>query len=164
MLLATNIGQANIESVNQIRKGHDYGWPMREGRFALHASDINFVYPLPANDAAYNITYPILQYDHDEGKAISGGFEYTGTAVPQLRGMYLFGDVPTGRLFYADLKNRKPNAQAVVKEWHIKYQGKTVMLHTLCGTERVDLHFGKDAQGEVYLLTKPDGRVYKLAQ
>ena len=78
---------------------------MREGHFALHASDINFVYPLPANDAAYNIMYPIVQYDHDEGKAISGGFEYNGTAIPQLRGMYLFGDVPSGRLFYADLKN-----------------------------------------------------------
>ncbi len=32
-MLASNIGQANIEALNIILPGHDYGWPIREGTF-----------------------------------------------------------------------------------------------------------------------------------
>jgi mono/diheme cytochrome c family protein len=74
-MLVSNIGQRQIESLYLINKpGADSGWPDREGTFRLEADkDINFVFPLPENDADYN--YPIAQYDHDEGNAIIGGFE-----------------------------------------------------------------------------------------
>ena len=35
-------------------------------------------------------------------------------------------------------------------------------LKELCGSDRVDLHFGRDSRGELYILTKADGKVYKL--
>jgi hypothetical protein len=35
-------------------------------------------------------------------------------------------------------------------------------LKELCGNDRVDLHFGRDVQGELYILTKADGKIYKL--
>ena len=86
-MLATNIGQANIEAIDIIIKGHDYGWPVREGRFAVHPEgDINKIYPLPANDSAFHFTYPVAAFDHDEGNAIEGGFEYEGKAIPELGG------------------------------------------------------------------------------
>jgi hypothetical protein len=49
-------------------------------------------------------TYPVVQYGHGQGggDAIAGGFVYRGAAVPQLRGKYVFGDISTGRLWYAD--------------------------------------------------------------
>lgn len=162
-MLACNIGHGNIESVNLILKGHDYGWPIREGNFVLNPyGQMNKVYPLPENDSTYHITYPIAQYDHDEGNAISGGFEYSGRAVPALKGKYLFGDIPSGRLFYIDMADVKQGRQALVKEWKITINGVTKSLNELCGSKRVDLHFGRDAQGEMYILTKADGRVYKL--
>ena len=162
-MLATNIGQAFIESINQILPGHDYGWPVREGSFALHPSgDINYVYALERADSVNHITYPVAEYDHDEGKAISGGFEYTGNAIPQLKGKYLFGDVPSGRLFYVNMKDLKLGKQAPVLEWHVTLNGKQVNFKDVCGSDRVDLHFGRDSKGEIYLLTKPDGKVYKL--
>ena len=112
-MLACNIGQGNIESVNLIMPGHDYGWPIREGNFVLNPyGDLNKVYPLPANDSIYKVTYPVAEFDHDEGKAISGGFEYWGTAIPQLKGKYLFGDIPSGRLFYIDMADVKQGKQA----------------------------------------------------
>lgn len=111
IMLATNIGQANIEALNIILKGHHYGWPIREGRFEMHpASNINNIYKLSVNDTLFHITYPVAIYDHDEGNAIAGGFEYTGNSVPEFKGKYLFGDIPTGRLFFvniADLQDRK---------------------------------------------------------
>lgn len=162
-MLACNIGQGNIESVNLIMPGHDYGWPIREGTFVLDPhGDLNKVYPLPANDSIYKITYPVAEYDHGEGAAISGGFEYWGTAIPQLKGKYLFGDIPAGRLFYIDMVDIKQGKQAPIKEWKISINGSPSTLRKLCGSNRVDLHFGRDSQGELYILTKADGKVYKL--
>lgn len=162
-IIACNIGQANIESIDLIKPGNDYGWPIREGNFLLNPyGNISKVYSLPLNDSIYKITYPIAEYDHDEGKAISGGFEYSGTAIPTLKGKFLFGDIPTGRLFFIDLSELKPGKQAVVKEWQIAIDGKTTTLKDLCGTGRIDLHFGKDSRGELYILTKGDGKLYKL--
>ena len=162
-MLACNIGFSNIESLNIIKPGNDYGWPIREGSFLLHPdADLNKVYPLPPNDSTYHVTYPVAEYDHDEGKAISGGFEYQGNEIPQLKGKYLFGDIYTGRLFYVEMADLKQGSFAAIKEWKVAVNGISKTLKELCGTDRVDLHFGKDVKGELYILTKPDGKMYKL--
>ena len=163
-MLAPNIGQNNIESVNLIKAGHDYGWPIREGTFALETyGDLNKVYPLPANDSLYGVTYPVAQYDHDGHVAAnSGGFEYQGKAVPRLAGKYLFGDIPTGRLFYLNMADLSPRTRAPIYGWSVSVNGVQKTLTELCGSDRVDLHFGRDQDGELYILTKPDGKVYKL--
>lgn len=164
-MIACNIGQANIESIDVISAGHDYGWPLREGSFLLDPyGNLSEVYPLPPNDTTYKITYPVAEYDHDEGKAISGGFEYTGHTIAILKGKYLFGDIPTGRLLYVDLADMKPGQQATVREWRILIDGEIKTLKELCGNDRVDLHFGRDSKGELYILTKADGKIYKLVK
>ncbi len=162
-MIASNIGQTHIESLNLIMPGHDYGWPIREGTFVLNPyGDMKQVYPIPANDSIYKITYPVVQYDHDEGNAISGGFEYWGNAIPQLKGKFLFGDIPSGKLFYIEMADMKQGKQATIKEWKITINGIPETLKKVCGSDRVDLHFGKDAKGELYILTKADGKMYKL--
>jgi glucose/arabinose dehydrogenase/mono/diheme cytochrome c family protein len=162
-MLACNIGQGNIESVNLIQPGHDYGWPLREGTFVSeYATGMTNIYPLPANDSIYKITYPVAQFDHDEGLAISGGFEYLGTAIPQLTGKFLFGDIASGRLFFIEMADIRQGKQAVIKEWKISMNGGQRTLQDLCGNNRADLHFGSDSKGELYILTKTDGKVYKL--
>jgi len=134
-----------------------------EGNFVLEPDEnMERVYPLPANDSIYHFTYPVAEYDHDEGAAISGGYEYWGAAIPQLKGKYLFGDIPSGRLFYINLADIRQGKQAPIKEWKATINGKTKTLKELCGADRVDLHFGADARGELYILTKADGKVYQL--
>jgi glucose/arabinose dehydrogenase/cytochrome c2 len=164
-LFASNIGQANIESINLVLPGHDYGWPIREGNFVFGGINGNLgnVYPLPADDSTYHITYPVAEYDHDEGKAITGGYEYTGRAVPLLQGKFLFGDIPSGRLFYTNIAEMVKGKQAAIHEWRVAIDGKTDSLVQLCGSKRVDLHFGRDAKGEMYILTKADGKLYRLS-
>ncbi len=162
-MLTVNIGHANIESLYKIEAGRNYGWPIREGKFMIHTDgDMNQVYPLPANDKTYNITYPVATFDHDEAKAITGGYEYTDSLIPALKGKYLFGDIPTGRLFYLDAANLKQGQTAKIKEWKLTLNGKSETLRNLCGNDRIDLHFGIDAQGEMYIMTKADGRVYQI--
>jgi glucose/arabinose dehydrogenase len=162
-MLVSNIGHSNIESVNRVLPGHDYGWPIREGNFLLDPyGDLSKIYPLPVNDSIYQVSYPVAEYDHDEGKAICGGYEYQGKAVPLLTGKYLFGDIPTGRLFYFELSDMNNSSPAPISEWRVSLHGHTQSLKELCGTDRVDLHFGRDNKGELYLLTKPDGKIYRV--
>jgi hypothetical protein len=85
MFLA-DIGQSQIEEINLVIKGGDYGWSEREGTFLLDAeSDDTVVYPLPPNDTDFDYLYPVAQYDHDDGMAITGGFVYRG--LQQLIGL-----------------------------------------------------------------------------
>ncbi len=162
-MLTTNIGQANIEAIDIVKKGQNYGWPIREGRFAIHPdTNINNIYPLPADDSNLHITYPVAVFDHDEGNAIAGGFVYEGKDIPELRGKYLFGDIPTGRLFYVNVSDLKQGKSATIKEWFVSFNSKRLSLRTLCGQNRVDLRFAKDDKGEMYLFTKPDGKIYRL--
>jgi mono/diheme cytochrome c family protein len=163
-MLATNIGQSNIEAIDIILKGHDYGWPNREGRFLMYPdSDINKIYPLPANDSVFQYSYPVAAFDHDEGNAIEGGFAYEGRAIPEFRGKYLFGDIPSGRLFYVNIADFKLGKMAPVREWFVSLKGKRLTLRTICGQSRVDLRFAQDERGEMFIFTKPDGKIYRLA-
>ena len=163
-MLASNVGQANIESINLVLPGHNYGWPIREGTFLVNPfGDITKVYPLPANDAQYNVTYPAAQYDHDEGLAVTGGFEYTGSTHPELKNKYLFGDMNNGRLYYIDLAEVRPGRIATIREWKIALNGNVTTTAELCGSTRVDLRFGKDARGNVYFFSKQDGKIWRLA-
>lgn len=162
-LLAVNIGEHNIEALNIIKPGHFYGWPIREGTFLERFFyNTGKIYPLPDNDSIYHVTYPVAQFDHDEGVAISGGFEYRGTAIPQLTGKYLFGDISSGKLFYVNVKDLRLGKQATIKKWKISFKGVPTTLVQLCGKDRVEMRFGMDRKGELYLLTKADGKVYKL--
>src|SRR5205807_8096333 len=89
---------------------------------------------------------PIMEYDHDEGTAVVGGFVYHGTLLPQLIGKYVFGDFSNGpftspgngRLFYADLNTGAINEFILGSDDHplgLWLKG-----------------FGEDANGELYVL------------
>jgi mono/diheme cytochrome c family protein len=163
LMLVSNVGHANIESLDQILPGHDYGWPVTEGPFMIDIlDDMKKVYPLPADYAKYNFTYPVAMFDHDEGLAIAGGYEYSGSLQPALKGKFLFGDIPGGRLFYINIADIHLGKYAKIYEWQVSLNGKIQKLKDICGHSRVDLHFGRDARGEIYIMTKPDGKVYGI--
>lgn len=162
-MLATNIGQGQIESLYIVKPGDDYGWPVREGPFVIEAEmDLNQVFPLPENDAELGYTYPVAMYDHDEGNAISGGYEYQGSEIPELKGKYLFGDIVHGRLFYVETADLERGSQAPIYEWKVSYEGNSIPLSELSGSNRVDLRLARDRDGEMYLFTKADGKVYRM--
>ncbi|MBL7696937.1 MAG: PQQ-dependent sugar dehydrogenase [Chitinophagaceae bacterium] len=162
-LFAVNIGERSIESVNLIEPGHFYGWPLREGTFSERFfNGTGRTFPLPANDSIYHVTYPVAQFDHGEGTAICGGFEYTGSLIDELKGKFVFGDIGTGKLFYVSMSDLKQGHQAKIRKWNLSQNGSPTSLAKLCGNSRVDMRYGVDDKGELYILTKADGRIYKL--
>jgi Glucose / Sorbosone dehydrogenase len=174
-LYLANIGEHNIEMVYEVRPGDNFGWPEREGPFRLRRGDPTCsVYPLPEDDARFGYTYPVIAYDHDPpagftrcvdtGDAIAGGFMYGGTAIPQLRGHYVFGDIVNGQLFHARAGDMRRSGQ--LARLHrlgvVDGQGQPVGLPALAGDPRVDLRFGRDAGGELYLLSKANGKIWRV--
>jgi hypothetical protein len=115
-LITTVIGLRTWETVNIIHKGVNYGYSEREGPQALRPDNTLVAPPQPDKipvrvtdtlaAGETTPTYPVLQYSHQPGggDAIAGGFVYRGRAVPSLRGKYIFGDMTTGRVWYADYK------------------------------------------------------------
>lgn len=144
-LIAADVGQGDIEEVNIVTAGGNYGWNAKEGSFkfifdgngASSVSDDLTGVPLGLID-------PVLEYDHDEGISIIGGFVYRGSAIPELVGKYVFGDfstsfgVPGGRLFYGDLET------GLIQEFLLGLDDRALGLFIK--------GFGEDAHGEIYLL------------
>lgn len=162
-MIVAEIGQRYIEQIRFGYAGANHGWPAREGTFATDRFDETSLYTLPLDDALNGFTYPVAQYDHSEGFAICGGFVYRGATIPALVGHYVFGDIFNGRVFHVPVASLRPGARAVIQELTLKRGGVPVTLRGLLGTTgRVDLRFGQDEAGEMYLATKQDGLVRRL--
>jgi glucose/arabinose dehydrogenase len=169
-----HIGEHAIEAVYEVRAGDNLGWSEREGPFVFNRSDRCYLYPLPADDKNHHYTYPVAAYDHDppagwpctsdSGHAISGGFVYRGNGVPQLRGRYVFADLVDGRVFYTNADEmRRGGKLATIYELKIyDPAGKRVTMADLAGDARVDLRLGTDRGGELYLLAKANGKIWKV--
>ena len=166
-----DIGQTQIEEVNIGQAGANYGWRVREGTFwtafGIGGVRPNPVYPKPVDEQPF--TYPVAQFDHDEGNAISSGFVYRGSSIPELSGKFVFTDMVTGRVFYIDTKNLVPGEPAEIRELRIEFFGQERNVadalgfpNTYSRGNRAGLRLGIDSQGELYFLTKGDGRVRKI--
>ncbi|NNF15862.1 MAG: hypothetical protein HKN70_03900, partial [Gammaproteobacteria bacterium] len=162
-MLIGDIGQTNIEEINLGTSGGNYGWNEREGTFLLNTASIDDVFPLPPNDYLNGYLYPVAQYDHDEGNAIVAGFVYRGTAVPELVGQYVFGDLVNGRLFYVDIDYLVQGRQATIKELNlVDADDEPTSLQALVADTRADLRFGLTEESEIVLLTKADGKIRRF--
>lgn len=116
-IYAGDVGQRNIESVERIVAGGNYGWNSMEGTFLYDKTAQNDLIPdADANldgvgdwAAAHGLHEPLFQYDHQDGKSVVGGYVYRGTQFPELFGKYVFGDFRgpanlfEARLFWGDL-------------------------------------------------------------
>jgi hypothetical protein len=110
-LFVNDIGFHDAEEVNIVVAGGNYGWAEREGLRSSTTPISTTTQALPGNDATFGYTYPVVSYPHSDannfefGDAISSGYVYRGAAIPALRGKYVFGDITTARLFYANLSD-----------------------------------------------------------
>ena len=164
IMLCGDIGEKNVEEVNQILPGHNYGWSQREGTFVIDMQKgRENVYNLPTDDAINNYTYPVAQYDHDEGSAVVGGFVYRGLSFPELYGQYIFGDIVSGLLFHVPVDQIHLGSQATIhKVATLGADGHGTSLLAEVNHDRVDLRFGTDNSGEIYVLSKVDGSIRKI--
>ena len=197
-LVVNSVGLHTWESVYIVRKGANYGYPLREANEVL--KNDNTTAALPAVDRipvqVSDVTdetvvpiYPVIKYGHvpGGGDAIGAGYLYNGKLLPALKGKYIFTDITTGHVWYADYKDMlaaddgKPETLAPIHEVKISWNGKVYDTMfpiaeqayqarggkdpdlpgraTVSGTGRADARFTIDGNGELYLYSKTDGMI-----
>lgn len=169
-MLSGDIGERNIEELNLIEPGRDYGWNKREGTFVINPDFENNpqngereeVFALPPNDEEFGYTYPVAQYDHDQGPAIVSGFVYRGSLAHALAGQFIFGDIVDGMIYMVEADTLQQGTQSEIKQLELELDGQERTMLQIVGDSRVDLRFGIDDDDELYLLEKRWGRIYKV--
>lgn len=165
-LYVGDVGQRDIEEVDVVTAGGNYGWPLKEGSFCFgqNGSDPGFAFdadPCPgvADDA--ELIDPVAEYNHASrehtrpAERSSAASSTAATPIPALAGRYVFGDFTRftdsgapddGSLFTLAKKNLTCGD---------KTKTSRILEPTLADRDRVGyavLGFGEDADGEVYLL------------
>jgi hypothetical protein len=127
---------------------------------------------------------PVIAYPHTSigGDAIAGGYVYRGSRLTGLKGKLLFGDITTGRIWFAEMtdvlaaNDGDPTTVApihqldtglrrLVEETFRARGGRGDALPGAAGVSgrgRVDVRFAVDNAGELYLLTKSDGMIRQI--
>ncbi|NPA06166.1 MAG: PQQ-dependent sugar dehydrogenase [Chloroflexi bacterium] len=138
-LFIADVGQNLWEEVNywpaDAPPGPNFGWDYYEG---MHPYEDT---PPPG----LTLIFPVVEYGHDMGCSITGGEVYRGQALPELWGVYLYGDFCSGRIWGL---TQTPEGQWV----------STVLWET----QHLISTFGRDAAGELYLADYGTGAILRL--
>ncbi len=133
-----DVGQDGFEEINVIgldEAGTNFGWFEMEGDRCFR----------PGCDESGK-TPPVLQYSHDEGCSVTGGWVYRGAAIPEFDGHYFFGDWCVGFVRSMKLVDDQVTEQ---RDW----------------TSDLDLgqvtSFGPDGDGELHV-SNWDGEIHKI--
>ncbi len=136
-LWAGDVGEASREEIDIIEKGKNYGWPIMEGFSCFDP---------PSNCDETDLEEPIFDYGHSNNdRTIIGGFVYCGMDVPQLEGVYVYGDFVSSRI------------------WGLQFDE----VNEPRNTELVDfddfclVSFGIDENNELYIVCF-DGNIYTI--
>lgn len=127
-----DVGQDEIEEIDLVERGGNYGWNLREGTHVYRRGE-----------AEGPLVEPVTEYGHDQGQSVTGGYVYRGTRLSDFRGTYLYGDFVAGLVWAID-----------VAEGEVRSHARVASVPALAS-------FGEDAAGELYALSF-DGRIYRF--
>ncbi len=134
-----DVGQNRFEYIHfqpgGSQGGQNYGWPILEGIQCFRT----------ANCDRTGLTQAIVDYPHEFGCSVTGGYVYRGTRYPALQGVYVFGDYCSGRMWTLT----RDEAGAWQK-------------HEALQSDAQISSFGEDAAGEMYVTDLTGGRVLRV--
>ena len=166
-LYLADIGQNAVEEISPVTSGANLGWNKWEASFPYVKGQVD---SSRQRDEA-GLTWPIVEFDHRDPlfqrAAVTGVIVYRQTTIRQLQHLMIFGDNPSGQIFYVDADNLPNGGQSAVRQILFNDKGarKTLLQlivekNTAQGKEpaaRADLRFGEGPQGRVFILNKRDG-------
>ncbi len=150
-LYAADVGQDEVEEIDIIEKGKNYGWRIMEGPQCT---------PGVKRDCdKKGYTLPIYSYTHEVGRSITGGYVYRGKAIPELCGTYLYGDFVNQAIWGLRYKDGKVVAHKTL------YDPKSLLSLAIDYFRDDGLlisTFGEGEDGEVYVGAYQSGVVYRV--
>jgi hypothetical protein len=170
-LFLADIGQNTVEEVSLVTRGANLGWNDWEGSFTyLGRGGVGIDKPR----AEGKLTYPIVEYGQvdpllQNQSAVTMGYVYRQSAIKALTNKVVFGDNPSGEIFYFDADNLPKGGQDPIRRILLNDgSGPKTLLQIIKETNgkqgkmpatRADLRFGHGPDGQIYLLNKADGMV-----
>jgi glucose/arabinose dehydrogenase len=143
-----DVGQNNMEEIDLIVKGGNYGWRKWEG------TRLNF-----ANDPEVpNRIDPIMEYDRTVSSpaSVTGGYRYRGSEATCLEDHYIFADLYNK--IFSSIEN--PAGSGKFERGNVQAYCATDSPLSCTPSMNNIFSFGEDAAGELYFLT--DGGVKKI--
>ncbi len=137
-LFTADVGQNRWEEINAVparAAGLNYGWNRLEGTHCFRDESCERA----------GTTLPVIEYNHDDGCSVTGGYVYRGRQVPSIQGQYFYADFCGGWVHSVRVDGTSVSA---AREWEFGDIGRI-------------LSFGEDAAGELYVLSS-NGSVYRL--
>jgi len=172
-MFEAEIGQNINEEINQITAGGNYGWNIWEGSFKYYNREVS----IEDQRGDARMTFPIVEFDHTDplfpsGRlAATGIYVYRETAIKQLTGMLIFGDNPSGEIFYLNA-DKLPSGGQNFHRIQFNDKGETKTLLQLIKEKniqqgkqpatRADLRMGVGPNGQIFVLNKHDGTIRLL--
>ncbi len=172
-MLMADIGQNVVETLNPVPRGGNLGWNLWEGSFRF----VNREVLTDGRRGDPNVVYPIAEYDQvdptiDGSSAATGVHIFRGNEIPELQNTVLWGDLPTGQLFYVSANPFPNGGQNPIRRILFDDGGQTKTFLQLIqeknveqGREpasRADMRFGAGPDNQLYLINKRDGVIRQL--
>ena len=93
-----DVGQDRYEEIDRAKapdagRGVNYGWRVLEATHCYNPS---------TGCSTAGKTMPIASYSHSQGCSVTGGYVYRGATYADLKGVYLFGDYCSGKVWGLD--------------------------------------------------------------
>lgn len=173
-LFVADIGQNSIEELSTAGAGANLGWNDWEGSYRFVDRGVLDM-SRPRSDP--DLSYPVAEYGHDDPlltnrAAITGVVAYRSDAIPQLRDLLLFGDYPSGEMFYLSADDLPDGGEDAIRRVLLRdAAGERTFLEMiqaetaergLDGTSRTDLRFAIGSGGRLFLLNKHDGVIREI--
>jgi hypothetical protein len=167
-MFEAEIGQNVNEEINQIVAGGNYGWNVWEGSFKYFNREVST--EGQRSDPA--MVYPIVDYDHTDPllqrlAAATGIYVYRDKTVPQLQNLLIFGDNPSGEVFYVNADALPKGGQSFNRILFRDGSGVKTLLQLIRAKNtaqgrtpvapRADLRMGMGPDGQLFMLNKRDG-------
>lgn len=172
-MIVTDIGQSTVEELDVVTAGANLGWNAWEGSFRYGGGGVDTADPRSDPE----ITYPFVEYDHTDPlllprSAITGLAVYRSTEIAQLQNTILFGDLPSGEMFWVPADDLPSGGQAALRRVLLEQAGQARTLLEVIQEKnrsqgrapatRADLRLHPGPQGRVFLLDKADGVIRVL--
>ena len=175
-LFLADIGQNIVEEVSVITAGANLGWNEWEGSYRYISREaVNLSEPR----ADPKVTYPIVEYGQPDPllqpqSAVTGVMAYRGTHIPQLANLLLFGDNPSGELFYVSADQLPSGGQDAIRRVVFGTTGTPRTLLSLIQEKnmaqgkkpatRADMRFGYGPDSRLFLINKADGVIREVVR
>jgi hypothetical protein len=169
-LFVGDIGQNSVEEIDLLINGGNFGYAKREGTVRINsgsgAQDTEIPLETRLLDSS---TYPVTQFDHINNNggganAIVGGYVYDGELATELERLYLFGNLSSDEVYYAfanDLLNDEDPAEIFRLQFNDE-NNLPIDFGDAVGSARTLMRFGQDAQGEIYIFSQDNGKIFRL--